>query len=62
MFEYDKSKEMESNSSSIYKAFKFNEDSDLASVMSDSYDLVLNGVEIGGGSSKLINMMTKLKF
>ena len=46
---------MESNSHPFTKPLNFNEDLDLASVMSDSYDLVLNGVEIGGDLPELIN-------
>ena len=54
MFEYDKNaKKWKAIHHPFTKPLNFNEDSDLASVMSDSYDLVLNGVEIGGGSSRI---------
>jgi len=54
MFEYDKNAmKWKAIHHPFTKPLNFNEDSDLASVMSDSYDLVLNGVEIGGGSSRI---------
>ena len=54
MFEYDKNaKKWKAIHHPFTKPLNFNDDSDLASVMSDSYDLVLNGVEIGGGSSRI---------
>ena len=54
MFEYDKNvMKWKAIHHPFTKPLNFNEDSDLASVMSDSYDLVLNGVEIGGGSSRI---------
>ena len=54
MFEYDKNaKKWKAIHHPFTKPLNFNKDSDLASVMSDSYDLVLNGVEIGGGSSRI---------
>ena len=57
MFEYDKNAmKWKAIHHPFTKPLNFNEDSDLASVMSDSYDLVLNGVEIGGGSLSLIHI------
>ena len=54
MFEYDKNaKKWKAIHHPFTKPLNLHEDSDLASVMSDSYDLVLNGVEIGGGSSRI---------
>ncbi|MAR81550.1 MAG: aspartate--tRNA ligase [Gammaproteobacteria bacterium] len=54
MFEYDKNAmKWKAIHHPFTKPLNFNKDSDLASVMSDSYDLVLNGVEIGGGSSRI---------